>query len=100
MGGCNASGGLHASDGEIPVFLPARPSGEHHEPLLGMISGPAEPGELAGEAATLAVVTAAAGPVQEMAQVMVTVLAPQATHMSAETPGPWNSGEPVRQIAP
>jgi hypothetical protein len=67
-----------AMDGEMPGFIPGRPGGEHDEPLLDMIferrpippgappemhdlarmlaaaAGPAEPGELTGEAAALA----------------------------------------------
>jgi hypothetical protein len=67
--------------GEMPGFFPGRPGGEHDEPLLDMIlerrpvppgappeihglahmlaavAGPAEPGELTGEAATLAAFT-------------------------------------------
>jgi hypothetical protein len=67
--------------GEMPGYFPGRPGGEHDEPLLDMVlerrplppeappeihglahmlaavAGPAEPGELTGEAATLAAFT-------------------------------------------
>jgi hypothetical protein len=70
--------GPDAMHGEMPGFFPGRPGGEHDEPLLDMIlerrlippgappeihglahmlaaaAGPAEPGELTGEAAALA----------------------------------------------
>jgi len=70
--------GPDAMHGEMPGFIPGRPGGEHDEPLLDTIfdrrplppgappemralvrtlaaaAGPAEPGELAGEAAALA----------------------------------------------
>jgi hypothetical protein len=73
--------------GEMPGFFPGRPGGEHDEPLLDMIlerrpvppgappeihglahmlaavAGPAEPGELTGEAATLAAFTRLGFPV-------------------------------------
>src|SRR5712692_7704724 len=79
--------GPDAMHGEMPGFFPGRPGGEHDEPLLDMIfdrhplppgaptemhdlerrlaalAGPAEPGELAGEAAALAAFARLASPV-------------------------------------
>jgi hypothetical protein len=80
--------GPDALPGEMPGFpFPGRPGGEHDEPLLDMIiarralppdapqpmhdlahmlaamAGPAEPGELAGEAAVRAAFSRAAAPV-------------------------------------
>ena len=73
--------------GEMPGFFPGRPGGEHDEPLLDMIlerrpippgappeihglahmlaavAGPAEPGELTGQAAALAAFTRLGSPV-------------------------------------
>ena len=87
-GGCNAMSVPDASHGEMPGFpFPGRPGGEHDEPLLDMIfdgrvippdapqemhdlqrmlaalAGPAEPGELAGEAAARAAFIRLASPV-------------------------------------
>jgi hypothetical protein len=78
--------GPDAMHGEMPGFFPGRPGGEHDEPLLDMIlerrlippgappeihdlahmlaaaAGPAEPGELTGEAAALAAFTRLGSP--------------------------------------
>ena len=78
--------GPDAMHGEMPGFFPGRPGGEHDEPLLDMLlerrpippgappevhdlarmlvaaAGPAEPGELAGEAAAMAAFARRASP--------------------------------------
>jgi hypothetical protein len=84
--------GRDASQGEMPGFpFPGRPGGEHGEPLLDIIfdrrplppgapaemhdlavmlaalAGPAEPGELAGEAAARAAFTRVASPARTCA---------------------------------
>ena len=84
--------GPDAMHGEMPGFFPGRPGGERDEPLLDMIfdrrpippgappemhdlarmlaavAGPAEPGDLAGEAAVLAAFSPAGLPGQHLAR--------------------------------
>ena len=85
-GGCNALSGSGAMQDEMPGFFPGLPGGEHDEPLLDMIlerrpippgappeihglarmlaavAGPAEPGDLVGQAAAQAAFTRLASP--------------------------------------
>jgi hypothetical protein len=103
--------GPDAMYGEMPGFFPGRPGGERDEPLLDMIfdrrpippgappemhdlarmlaaaAGPAEPGELAGEAAVLAAFNRQASPAS---------ISPAALRPARR----WLSGRPVRARLP
>ena len=103
--------GPDAMYGEMPGFFPGRPGGERDEPLLDMIfdrcptppgappemhdlarmlaavAGPAEPGELAGEAAVLAAFSRLASPAS---------ISPAALRPARR----WLSGRPARARLP
>lgn len=103
--------GPDAMHGEMPGFFPGRPGGEREEPLLDMIfdrrplppgappemhdlarlltavAGPAEPGELAGEATALAAFARMASPAD---------ISPAALRPARR----WLSGRPARARLP
>jgi len=112
--------GPDAMYGEMPGFFPGRPGGERDEPLLDMIfdrrpippgapsemhdlarmlaavAGPAEPGELTGEAAVLAAFNRLASP----ASISPAALRPSPAHRPARRaslalPSP---GEPIQRL--